>query len=373
MKKEIAYCGALVIIISLWVSATLPALGFLEPDLNSFWAFTTPTIDGHISPGEWTDAATRNFKLYMRSRGDGSLQNTLNAILYEKNDYTNEYFAVQIFNDTYWATDFANRWKGFAMLFDNNHNGIIEQGENGEGITTWTGSPFYSKNDLYYDAVGGLWDADVNAGKTNDGNIKFSHTDPVNGHIGDWTFEGSIPLVGSDPGYDFNIPKAQLPKTLGFKVWFYDQANGWDGVYPDDPTINRNLDEVANGATYGTLIKHPLYYLTIMVNNPAWGTTSPVPGVYAYGYGTVVSVTALPTVGYVLDYWKLDAANVGSTNPYLVTMNQNHTLTAFFKPKVIGGISVSLKQTTMTPSIALYGMMIAIFGAAVSIIRRKKR
>jgi hypothetical protein len=373
MKKEIIRYGALFIVISLFAAATLPAFAHLEPDLNSFWAFTPPTINGTMVPGEWADAATRTFQLFMRSRGDGSLQNTLDAILYEKNDYTNEYFAVQIFNDTYWATDFANRWKGFAMLFDNNHNGVVEQGENGEGITTWTGSPFYSKNDLYYDAVGGLWDADVNAGGTNDGAIKFSHTNPVSGQLGDWTFEGSIPLVGSDPGYDFNILKAQLPKTLGFKVWFYDQAKGWDGVYPDEPTIPINLDEVANGATYGTLIKHPLYYLTIAVNNAAWGTTSPVPGVYAYGYGTVVSVTASPYGGYVLDYWKLDMVNVGSANPYSVTMNQNHTLTAFFKIKPVGGISVSLKQTALLPSIALYSMMIAIFGAAVCIVRRKKR
>lgn len=364
MKKSMMKYAALFIVISLWVSATLPVLADLEPDMNTFWAWTTPTINGTMGVGEWTDAATRSFQLFMRARGDGSLQNTLNAKLYVKNDYTNLYVLVQIFNDTYWATDFANRWKGFAILFNRFDNGSLGQGENGEGITSWSGSPYYTKNDLYYDKIGGLWDADVNAGKTNDGNIKFSHTNPVNGQYGNWTFEMSIPLVGSDLGYDFNLPP--LPKEIGFKIWFYDQAKGWDGVYPDDPLINFNLDEIFNAATYGDFIIHPLYYLTVQTT--AGGTTNPAPGVYAYGYGTVVSVTALPNPGYHLNEWELDTVNVGAANPYFVTMNQNHTIKAVFC--AVGGFS--LAPTALMPSIIYYSMIIAMFGAAVSLLRRKR-
>ena len=154
MKKEIMRYAALFIILSLFASATLPALAHLEPDLNSFWAFNTPTINGTMASGEWTDAAVRSFTLDMRSRSDGSHNKYLNGTLYVKNDYTNLYLLVKIYNDTYWATDLANRWKGLAILFDNNHNGVLDQGENGEAMTTWTGSPFYSTNDLYYDSVG---------------------------------------------------------------------------------------------------------------------------------------------------------------------------------------------------------------------------
>lgn len=371
MKKDIMKYAALFIVIALLVSATLPAMADIGLDINSFWASTTPTINGTMAPGEWADAAVRTFQFEMRDRIAGNLQNTLDAWLYVKNDYTNLYIAVKIRNDTYWATDLSNRWKGFAILFDNNDNGILEQGENGEAKTTWTGSPFYSQNDLYYDAVGGAWLSDVSAGKTNDGAIMLSHTSPVNGQYGNWTFEASIPLIGSDAGFDFNIPQAQLPKEIGYKLWFFDQNKQMDGVYPDEPSTNVNADEVLNAATYGDIFIHPLYYLTVQTT--AGGTTNPAPGVYPYGYGTVVSVTALSNVGFMLDHWELDTVNVGSTNPYSVTMNMNHTIKAVFKPiPPVGGFAFSPKQTALPPLVAYYSMIIAIFGVAVSLLRRKR-
>jgi hypothetical protein len=194
-----------------------PALAHLEPDVNSLWAGTTPTINGTIASGEWADAATRDFQLLLRSRSDGTLQKTLDAKFYVKNNWNNLYFAIQIFGDDYEAEDFANQWNGLAVLFEENHDGTVVAGDNGEGVTTWVDSPFYSKNDLYY--KGTSWDADVNALKTNDGSLGWSHTNPVQGAIGDWTFEMAIPLVGSDgDAYDFAI--THLPKTVGFKIWF---------------------------------------------------------------------------------------------------------------------------------------------------------
>ena len=236
-------------------------------------------------------------------------------------------------------------------------------------MTTWTGSPFYSTNDLYYDSVGGLWTSDVSAGKTNDGAIAFSHTVPIQNALGDWTFEMRIPLVGSDLGYDFNILTSQLPKTVGYKVWFFDQNKGIDGVYPDEPAVSVNLDETFNAATFGNLIIHPLYTLNIQTTGS--GTTNPTPGQHQYGYGTVVSVTAIPDPGWMLDHWELDSTNVGSTNPYSVTMNQNHTLLAVFKRiPPVGGFSL---RSTATPSLAYYGIVLVALGAVLSIIKRKKR
>lgn len=354
-------------------SISLPAFADIGTDINSYWAFTTPTINGTLGPGEWTDAKIVNFQFYMRSRSDGTLKNTLNAKLYVKNDYNNLYVAAQIFNDTYWATDFSNRWKGFAILFNNYDNGSLGQGENGEGITTYTGSPYYSKNDLYYDKVGDLWDSDANAGKTNDGAIAFSHTNPVSGALGNWTFEMKIPLVGSDLGYDFNIHSAQLPKEIGYKLWYSDQAKGWDGVYPDDPSDNINLDEIFNAATFGDIFIHPLYYLTIVATTG--GTTNPVPGTYPYGYGTEVSVNATAGSGYSFDHWTLDTVDVGATNPYTVLMNMNHTLKAFFKPipRPVGGYSISLADRASLRSVAGYVAIFGIFAAVTAIVKRKRK
>jgi hypothetical protein len=375
MKRKVMISSLLGIslCVILAFSMSLPAFADIGTDINSYWASTTPIINGILSPGEWADAKIVNFQFYMRSRTDGSLQNTLNAKLYVKNDYDNLYVAVQIFNDTYWAQDLASRYKGFAILFNNNDNGTLGQGENGEGITTWTGSPFYSKNDLYYDKIGGQWDSDVNIGKTNDGAISFTHTNPVNGALGNWTFEMSIPLVGSDVGYDFNIHSAQLPKEIGYKLWFWDQKLGWDGVYPDDPSINVNLDETFDAATFGDIIIHPLYYLTIVATTG--GTTNPVPGTYPYGYGTEVSVNATASSGYTFDHWTLDTADVGATNPYTVLMNMNHTLKAFFKPvpRPVGGYSLSLADKASLSSVAGYVAIFGTFAAVTAIVKRKRK
>lgn len=369
MKKAILIVAALFTIIPMLVAIMPLVRADIGTDINSHWAFTTPTINGTVSPGEWTGASVRNFTLDIRDRTVGSHIAYLNGTMYVENDYSNLYIAVKIYNDTYWATDFANRWKGLAILFNEKDNGSLGNGENGEGITTWTGSAFYSNNDLYYNAGLGSWVSDVSAGKTNDGQMSFTHSNPVQGAYGTWTFEMSIPLIGSDPGYDLHIAKSQLPFEIGYKLWFIDSELGADGVYPDQTSVPISLAQTFNAATYGDIIIHPLYYLTILAG--PGGTTNPVPGVYPYGYGTMVSVSEIPNVGYTFDHWVLDSVNVGTANPYVVTMNENHTLQALFaKIPSIGGISMKL---SVSPSLAYYGTILAVFGAAISVVRRKKR
>jgi hypothetical protein len=43
-----------------------------------------------------------------------------------------------------------------------------------------------------------------------------------------------------------------------------------------------------------------------------------------------VQVYANPSPNYSFDHWVFDGGNVGSANPYSVTMNMNHTLQAVF-------------------------------------------
>jgi hypothetical protein len=74
----------------------------------------------------------------------------------------------------------------------------------------------------------------------------------------------------------------------------------------------------------------PLYTLTVSATTG--GTTDPAPGEHAYVEGTVVPVTATADAGYQFDHWELDDVNVGSANPYSVTIDKNHTLTAVFVP-----------------------------------------
>ncbi len=324
--ERIVSISALVLLIALVFWTPLHCLAYPEPIIHSGWAATPPTIEGTLTGGEWTSAAVRDFTLEMRSRADGTLQKTLDARFYVQNNWTHVFAAIEIFNDDYEAQNFANQWNGLTLLFEDDNDGVVDAGDNGEGITTWAGSPFYTKNDLYY--TGTYWDADANAGQTNDGEIAWSHTNPTQGAIGNWTFEMMIPLEGTDGDlYDLTI--STLPETIGFKLWFQEPAKGTDGVYPDDPTITQNIQEISNGTTFGDLVIHPLYTLTITTTTG--GTTTPTPGEHQYPYGTIVNVLAEPDVCYVFDYWELDGFDVGSSNPISVTMDQNHTLHAVFR------------------------------------------
>jgi len=60
------------------------------------------------------------------------------------------------------------------------------------------------------------------------------------------------------------------------------------------------------------------------------GTTSPAPGSHMYNEGSDVSVDAQPAAGWMLDHWLLDGVDVGSADPYTVTMDDDHALTAVF-------------------------------------------
>jgi PKD repeat protein len=75
------------------------------------------------------------------------------------------------------------------------------------------------------------------------------------------------------------------------------------------------------------------YNLTIAVNGS--GTTDPAPGVYTYDEGSVVPVTAIPDDDWMLYCWLLDGVDVGSENPYTVTMDNDHALTAFFVEEAV--------------------------------------
>jgi hypothetical protein len=69
---------------------------------------------------------------------------------------------------------------------------------------------------------------------------------------------------------------------------------------------------------------------TLTITTTAGGTTDPKPGTYNYTAGLTVQVTALPNANYIFDHWELDNVDVGSANPYTVTMDKNHTLKAVF-------------------------------------------
>jgi hypothetical protein len=113
---------------------------------------------------------------------------------------------------------------------------------------------------------------------------------------------------------------------------------------PGDYTVTLNVtDSEGKWDTTSKMITVTLRTYTLNITATPGGTTDPVPGSYLYDEGTVVPVTAFPDSGYVLDHWELDGDNVGSANPYNVTMDADHTLRAVFKE-----ITYTLTITTTT-------------------------
>ena len=72
------------------------------------------------------------------------------------------------------------------------------------------------------------------------------------------------------------------------------------------------------------------------ITSTAGGNTDPTAGIYFFESGAEAPVNATSDPGYYLDSWELDNAYVGIFNPESVTMNENHTLQAVFKPLEIG-------------------------------------
>jgi len=97
---------------------------------------------------------------------------------------------------------------------------------------------------------------------------------------------------------------------------------------------SHNIIVYAND-TYGNMGSSDRVYFTVKrqytltIQTTTGGTTDPSPGDYQYTEGTVVTVTAIPSSGYEFDYWILDSVTK-TKNPIDVTMDANHTITAYF-------------------------------------------
>ena len=102
---------------------------------------------------------------------------------------------------------------------------------------------------------------------------------------------------------------------------------------------------------------------TLTITATAGGTTNPASGAYQYVQGSVVSVQAAAGNGYHFDHWELDAVNVGSANPYSVTMNNNHALNALFALGTNSRIFVdppAIVNSTMVPDSSEFCINITI-------------
>ena len=69
----------------------------------------------------------------------------------------------------------------------------------------------------------------------------------------------------------------------------------------------------------------------LQINSASNGNTNPTAGTYVYNQGTTATVEAIPNNNYQLSYWLRNGTNVGTANPYSMTMNTNYELTPVFE------------------------------------------
>jgi hypothetical protein len=60
------------------------------------------------------------------------------------------------------------------------------------------------------------------------------------------------------------------------------------------------------------------------------GTTDPIPGEHQISSGTEVLIEAIPGDGWILSHWMLGDTNIGSENPFSITMDTDQAVAAIF-------------------------------------------
>jgi hypothetical protein len=149
----------------------------------------------------------------------------------------------------------------------------------------------------------------------------------------------------------------------------------------DSSTSNPRAAEIMNSPKTFTALYKTQYYLTVNTY-PAGLSPAPAPPSDWYDNSTDVTLTApsesyLGSDKYDFTHWEVDGIEVPG-NPITVHMNQPHTATAHYSRPVapvvtVGGRSILLTEQAPTSHTAAYATLIALFGAALSLKKRKRK
>jgi len=152
-------------------------------------------------------------------------------------------------------------------------------------------------------------------------------------------------------------------------------CTGWNGMgsVPGSGTGSSVAFTITQPSSITWLWKTQYY---LIVGTYPSGIVS-IPGEGWYDPLTNVPLTAPSVAGYQFLHWEVDGLSQGDDVPSInVNMNEPHTATAYYRylPSVpVGGYSISLTQQTPVSYITVYIMLIALFGAVLSLIKRKRK
>ena len=104
----------------------------------------------------------------------------------------------------------------------------------------------------------------------------------------------------------------------------------WSGdALGTSPTITITIDSDKNVTAYFKEKEVPTYTLSVSVDPSGAGTVTLTPPGGSYPSSTVVTLTAVPTLGYTFDHWSGDASGTSPTTTF--TTDSNKSATAHFK------------------------------------------
>ena len=163
--------------------------------------------------------------------------------------------------------------------------------------------------------------------------ISVSLYPPVTSQIG--TLQGTVTDVQT--GDPISFADIQIN---GYTT--YTNSSGQYSIDLPDGTYSITADElqyasqiipgvtiIANITTTQDIQLQRSHYI-LEIQSEGSGTLNPTTGTYSHLVGSEIEVQAIADPGWTLAYWFLDLANVGSENPYNVTMESNHVLKAVF-------------------------------------------
>jgi len=218
MLGKWAVALALVLVTFVFAYSTPPTSAH-SGDVLSAAVIVTPTIDGTISTGEWDDAATITFDLV-------DFAGTRSTTLFVKNDEDFLFLAVLIHDDyKAWDTDPFKQGDAFNIFFDNDHDGgIWISGTAGDdAIVSKVELPTEDSFTFIFEDGGISFQTDSFGGGDNNVMSAFSHTNPSEGTIGDYTFEFRKELNSGDVAHDFILSAGN---TVGVFLEYVDTPPG---------------------------------------------------------------------------------------------------------------------------------------------------
>ena len=138
--------------------------------------------------------------------------------------------------------------------------------------------------------------------------------------------------------WETNLSKGKnttVPGTVGeyFNVTISEECNATIEYYSVDKNETANVESMKS---LTVRIKTPVTYTLTITSTAGGNVTEPSEGTHTYDANTVVALKAVADTGYVFVNWTGDVDTIEDVNASetSITMNDNYTITANFKPIV---------------------------------------